>query len=147
MGADRNSRKPRSVQRFERFCDTTSIDDPCFIRFLLIMMVSVPVFLCFLFAKTVVFLKGWLANTAWRSVCRGSGAQEPDIIQFLMAGGCGGGCEERARAANHRFEPPCTSFCSFYKCKGSGAQEPDRIMFLITRGLRPATQSSKPRLV
>ena len=55
------------------------------------MMVSVPVFLFLLLTKTVVVLKGWLANTAWRSVCRGSGAQEPDIIQFLMAGGCDGG--------------------------------------------------------
>ena len=141
LGADRHSRKPRSVRRFERFCNTTSIDDPCFTRFLLIMMVSVPVFLCLLLAKTVVFLKGWLANTAWRSVCRGSGAQEPDSTQFLMAGGCDGGCDERARAANHRFEPPCTSFLSFYECRGSGAQEPDSPRFLMTRGLRRATRS------
>ncbi len=140
LGADRHSRKPRPPQRAERFCHTNSIDDPCFTR-LLILMVSVPMFLCILLAKTLVFLKGWLANTAWRSVCRGSGAQEPDSTQFLMAGGCDGGCDERARAANHRFEPPCTSFGSFYQCRGSGAQEPDSPRFLMTRGLRRATQS------
>ena len=113
----------------------------CFQRFLLIMMVSVPVFLYLLLAKNMVFLKGWLANTACRSVCRGSGTQEPDSIQFLMAGGRDGGCDERARVANHLFEPPCTRFNNYYECRGSGAQEPDRPRFLMTRGPRRATQS------
>ncbi len=53
-----------------------------------------------------VFLKGWLANTAWRSVCRGSGAQELDSVRSLMTG-CS---EERPRAKNHGFELPCKGF-------------------------------------
>ena len=38
-------------------------------------------------SQNLVRLKGVLANTAWGSVCRGPGAQEPDSMRFLMAGG------------------------------------------------------------
>ena len=118
LGADRHSRKPRSVRRFARFCNINNIGVPCFTRFLLIMMVSVSMFLCILLAKTVVFLKGWLANTAWRSVCRGSGAQEPDSTQFLMAGAATGAARSEPELQTTVSSRPVRVFVAFTNAEG-----------------------------
>ena len=87
LGAGRRSRKPRPARRFEMFGKTNGLEDLLFYKVSVNYDgfgagVSVPSGI-----QILMFLKGLLASTAWGSVCRGSGAQEPDSIRFSITGG------------------------------------------------------------
>ena len=80
--AGRCARKPRKNPKrdhlFEEFRCAAGVGN------LVIYSVSAPSD-----GQNLVFLKGWLENTAWSEVCEGSGALEPDRPRKSMPGAAG----------------------------------------------------------